>query len=275
MWRPMTLLPPSPRERPARASSATAPGGNPFGLVEALIGLVAAEVLASVAVTVFGAASGHPNQLKTFGADLANLAGVWTGFLGAVVLASLIWHRRAGEALTSWSERWRAVRSDYGIALSPWPDIPLGILVGVGSQYLLVPVFEAPLIPFVPRLYQRLGGPAHQLTGSTEGASLAVLGLFLCVGAPFVEECFFRGLLLRSLVGRLGGFGARLGPGVAIVLSALVFGLAHFEPLQFLGLFGFGVLLALLARRTGRLGAGMVAHLSFNAVTVIALALAR
>ncbi|MDA8295058.1 MAG: CPBP family intramembrane metalloprotease [Actinomycetota bacterium] len=271
----MTMPLSGPPERPAPPASATAPGGNPFGLVEALVGFVAAEVFASIAVTAFGAASGHPHQLKTFGADLANLAGVWTGFFGAVVLASLIWHHRRGEALASVSERWRAVRADYGIALSPWPDVPLGILVGVGSQYLLVPAFEAPLLPFVPHLYERLGGPAHQLTSTTQGASLAVLGLFLCVGAPFVEECFFRGLLLRALVGRLGALGARLGPGVAVVLSALVFGLAHFEPLQFLGLFGFGVLLALLARRTGRLGAGMVAHLSFNAVTVIALALAR
>ncbi len=271
----MTTPPPGLPERAARPGSSTARGGNPFGLVEALIGFAAAEVLASIALAAFGAASGHPNHLKTFGADLANLAGVWTGFFGAVVLASLIWHRRRGEAPGRLSERWRRVRADYGIAISPWPDIPLGLVVGVASQYLLVPVFEAPLLPFVPHLYQRLGGPAHQLTSTTQGVSLAVLGLFLCVGAPFVEECFFRGLLLRALVGRLGVLGERLGPAVAILLSALVFGLAHFEPLQFLGLAGFGALLALLARRTGRLGAGMVAHLSFNAVTVIALALAH
>ena len=51
-----------------------------------------------------------------------------------------------------------------------------------------------------------------------------------------VEELFFRGLLLRSLLGRTP-------PPVAIVISALLFGLAHFEAVQFAGLAVFGVVL--------------------------------
>jgi len=80
-----------------------------------------------------------------------------------------------------------------------------------------------------------------------------VLAVLVCVGSPIVEELFFRGLLLRSL---LGSF-EQLGRGSACSLdrvTALVFALVHFEALQFLGLAGFGVVLGVLAWRTGRLG---------------------
>jgi membrane protease YdiL (CAAX protease family) len=54
-------------------------------------------------------------------------------------------------------------------------------------------------------------------------------------------------------------------------LTAVCFGLAHFEALQLIGLVGFGVVLGSLAWRTGRLGPGIVAHAAFNAVTFVAL----
>ncbi|HEV8064281.1 MAG TPA: CPBP family intramembrane glutamic endopeptidase, partial [Acidimicrobiales bacterium] len=84
---------------------------------------------------------------------------------------------------------------------------------------------------------------------------------------------FFRGLLLRGLLGRLAVLGPRWGPILSLVLTGLIFGLAHFEALQFLGLAGFGVVLSYLAYRTGRLGPNMVAHIAFNTTTVIAYVL--
>jgi membrane protease YdiL (CAAX protease family) len=45
----------------------------------------------------------------------------------------------------------------------------------------------------------------------------------------------------------------------------------HLQALQFAGLFAFGVVLAVLALRTGRLAAPIVAHMAFNAVTVVVL----
>lgn len=159
--------------------------------------------------------------------------------------------------------------------MQPWPDVPLGIVVGLASQYLLVPVVEAPLLPFVHHLYSRLGHPAQTLTGHAFGPGLVVLAVLVCVGSPVVEELFFRGLLLRALMGGLKDLGPRLVPAVSILLTALVFALAHFEALQFLGLAGFGVVLGLLAWRTGRLGPSIVAHMAFNTVTIIAIVAAR
>ena len=87
--------------------------------------------------------------------------------------------------------------------------------------------------------------------------------------APAMEELFFRGLLLKGLVRvftKLGAAGgARIvGVVLAIVVDGLLFGLAHGEWVQLAGLALFGVILATVSYRTGRLGMNMVAHASLQ-----------
>ena len=98
-----------------------------------------------------------------------------------------------------------------------------------------------------------------------------MIGLATVVGAPFFEELFFRGVILRALArifGRLGG----VGPVLAVVLSGLLFGVAHAESLQLLGLAVFGIILGVVSYRTGRLGMNIVAHASFNFLALTAVA---
>jgi uncharacterized protein len=256
------------------AESRTRAIGNPFGLWEAVFGLVVGFLLSIVAVSVYEAVAGaHSGQIGT---DIADFLGLWTGFVGAAVVAS----RTGGLRLTpAEQEAPRAshgsLAEDFGFRLRPWPDIPLGIVVGVASQYLLVPALELPLQPVVHNLNSKLGHPAQQLLQPVQPdtAALVALALLVCVGSPVVEELFFRGLLLRGLLGRLAHLGPRLGPAVSIVITGIVFGLVHFEALQFLGLAGFGMVLGYLAYRTGRLGASIVAHIAFNTTTVVAFVL--
>ena len=260
-----------------------APIGNSFGLPEAMLGVVAGFVLAFLAVSVYAALAQHPRHPSQYGEDVVSLIALWAGLAGAAVVATHNAARaRPGDSAGRADRASRADRKgtgsvvrDYGLTLRPWPDIPLGIVAGVASQYLLVPVVEAPLIPFVHHLYSRLGHPAQSLTGDAFGTGLVVLAVLVCVGSPIVEELFFRGLLLRSLLGSFEQIGPRLGPALSIVVTALVFALVHFEALQFLGLAGFGVVLGLLAWRTGRLGPSIVAHMAFNTVTIIAIVVSR
>lgn len=246
---------------------------NPFGLAEALVGLAGGFVLASLLVSIVGSLvhgpGGGADKLAT---DVASLGGLWLGFVGGAVVAS-----RRQEAAGARPRRRiaGALAEDYGLEVRLWPDVPLGIVVGIACQYLLVPALELPLLPFVPDLFHRLGGPAKQLTGGQHGAALVLLGLLVCLGSPLVEELFFRGLLFRSLTGRLAGLGPRLGPVLATVVTGVVFGLVHFEALQLTALAGFGMVLCLLAWRTGRLGPGIVAHAAFNATTFVAIAFSR
>jgi membrane protease YdiL (CAAX protease family) len=262
--------------------------GNAFGLVEAMLGLLIGFALDILAVGVYLPLSGHPHDTNSLGVEISALIGLWIGLVGSVVYTSRA-HRGAGgralgsDGVTAGEQVARAPRRvstgklslDFGFNWRPAIDVPLGIAIGVASQFLLVPLLELPLVPFVPHLYKQLGKPAQQLTSNVSGVELVVLALFICIGSPIVEELFFRGLLLRSLLGRFATLGRTLGPLISIAVTAVVFGLVHFEALQFLGLAGFGAVLSVLAWRSGRLGPCVVAHASFNCATVIALALSR
>ncbi|MGA2521674.1 MAG: CPBP family intramembrane glutamic endopeptidase, partial [Acidimicrobiales bacterium] len=66
--------------------------------------------------------------------------------------------------------------------------------------------------------------------------------------------------------------GRVLGPVLAVVSDGVVFGLAHFEPLELLGLAAFGVVLAVMALRLGRLGPCIFAHATFNLIAILSVA---
>lgn len=242
---------------------------NAFGVGATLLGVLAGELVSAVLLGIAYAIAGNGHTPSTFVRDVAGLVGLWIGFVGTVIWASMA--HAANVALKV------RLRDEFGFSIR-WSDVPLGIALGLFGQYVLVLLLELPLYPFVPHLFHRLGAPARTLTSGESGTTLAVVGVLVCIGSPIVEELFFRGLLFRGLIGvardRLGW---RAVPAVlsSAALSGLIFGFVHFEALQLLALSGFGMALALVAVWTGRLGAGIVAHVTFNAVTFIALALQK
>jgi len=231
-----------------------------------LAGFVAGQILALVAVAVVAAFMGKLGQLSHLTSltvppgwvVVCELVGLWIGFVSAVVLASRL--RGTGR-----------IGRDMGLAVRPW-DMVVGPVVGVASQLILVPLLYLPLEPFVHHLHRQLSGPANHLTGGFPGADLAVIGVLTVLVVPVVEELLFRGLVLRAFLRIFGSSGRRIGPALAIVATGVVFGLAHAEWLELLGLAVFGMVLAWLAYRTQRLGPGMFAHGAFNLVAVIAVA---
>lgn len=86
-------------------------------------------------------------------------------------------------------------------------------------------------------------------------------GLVICLWVPFVEELTFRGLGF-SLLSRFGRWPAILGVG-------LLFGLAHGLVLALPIIVAFGCLLAWIRARTGSVFPGMLAHGTFNFVTLV------
>ena len=146
-------------------------------------------------------------------------------------------------------------------------DVPVGLVIGVVSQLVLVPIVSLPWIALLGKDLDDLDDSARELADkATDPLGVALLFVIVVLGAPVVEELFFRGLLQRSLL-------RRVAPVLAVAISALVFGVTHFQLLQFPALVAFGAVLGFLALRTGRLGPAIVAHMAFNAVTVIALVL--
>lgn len=91
-------------------------------------------------------------------------------------------------------------------------------------------------------------------------ATHPVGGFLLVVAvAPFTEEYLFRGMILRGLL-------TRHTVRVAVLVSAVLFGLMHANVLQFqLGLL-LGCVFGWWFVRTGSVGPGLVGHAIFNAV---------
>jgi CAAX protease family protein len=221
-----------------------------WGLGDAAAGFLVGLLASGLVAGTWAAVSGSTRV--TLGALAASQAGLWVGLLGAPVLAT----RRKGTG---------DLGRDFGLSVR-WSDTVLGVPVGILCQLVLVPLIYLPLQDLVSR--KELEAPVRRVTNRAHGVGFFVLAVVVIVGAPVVEELFFRGLVLRSLQ-------RRFGEGWAVAGSAVAFGLAHFEPLQLPALVALGVVLAVLALRTGRLGPGMFAHAAFNAVTIIALALQR
>jgi len=65
--------------------------------------------------------------------------------------------------------------------------------------------------------------------------------------------------------------GSRARGVLVVLITGAFFAVAHFEPLQFLGLWVVGMVLSLMAYRTRRLGMSISAHMSFNLVAFVAL----
>lgn len=153
------------------------------------------------------------------------------------------------------------------------PIDALGLLVGaalqavVGIAYHLARVGEDDLARPARELADRAG---------TIGVGFVVLAILVVVGAPLFEELFYRGVVLNALrrvaEERTNGPSAR-GTVLAVIGSAVWFGLIHFQPLQFPALVVVGLVCAVARLRTGRLATSIAVHMGFNAVAMITLGL--
>ncbi|PHX81101.1 MAG: hypothetical protein CK540_04450 [Thermoleophilia bacterium] len=97
--------------------------------------------------------------------------------------------------------------------------------------------------------------------------ALVVSGVTIVAAAALTEELYFRGLLYGQL-------DRRWGVAAAVVWSAGVFGLAHFEPNAFPSLFVLGLILGLLRLRTQSFWPGAAVHAANNLLAFVALLLA-
>lgn len=226
-----------------------------WALAVAAGGFVAGEVVASVLVGIIAAAVHFPGGVSALARAAeppwwyvaASLVGLWTGFAGAVYVA----RERAG--LAALPAQWRARASDVKYVV-------LGVVLQLGVD-----------LAYRPWHLRHFNQPVNHLFGGAHGAYALVIGLMTMVGAPFMEELFFRGLVFRALRGAFHARERGVALWGAIVASAVIFALAHGEVAQFAGLAAVGVVLSWLVVRTQRLTPSFLTHASFNAVALVAL----
>jgi CAAX protease family protein len=150
-----------------------------------------------------------------------------------------------------------------GLGIRPVPPrwYPIGAGAGLAAAVLawLVSVaVEQAGAPVPPH-------PVESILARADGVR-EVLVVLVAVTLPVAigEEIFFRGFAYRLLR-------ARLGVGVAIGGSALIFALVHgLDPGVWLPILPVGIILAIVVERSGSLAPAMVGHAVVNALAVLA-----
>ncbi len=126
-------------------------------------------------------------------------------------------------------------------------------LRGFGFGLFLLALWS-PVAYFLSGGHFSIDAVLRTLVGETSGVGLLLASVVVVIGAPVIEEIYYRGMLYEKL--------ARHGPLVALVGTSLLFVMAHgailIPPLLLLG-FGLG-----FKRRTKSLWYTMAAHGGWN-----------
>jgi membrane protease YdiL (CAAX protease family) len=225
----------------------------PRGLGVALAGYVIGVALAAAIAIGLRAADrpgGRAVQL------LASQLGLWAGLVGACIYVS----RRRGTG---------SLRADFG-----WQMRPIDVGLGFAGSFV-ARIVAAIVVTPAAAAFRNVRAPDRDVFDkvTTSTGAWIVIVLIVCVGAPLVEELFFRGLLQSRLV-------EVTSSTVGIVVTAILFGAAHLLAwegtitlLYGLGIVGAGLVLGLMRHASTRLGPSTWAHAFFNAQAMLAVAL--
>lgn len=233
-----------------------------FTDIAAGLGLFVASIVLAVVILFVGI----PVEPDSFSFALS-ITG-YAILIGAVVVAS---HRRGQ----------RSLANDFGLAFRP---IDLAIGVGVGVLAKIVSVVIGLIVLAVTGESPESGNLV--LSESTLWIVLSGV-LVASLLAPFAEELFFRGLVLRTIRNAALRGGDRMSQPkaqrtavvAAILLNSVLFMALHLWQsndillLVVLGLstLVFGILNSVVAIWTGRIAAPIIAHIVFNGSAVLAL----
>jgi sodium transport system permease protein len=136
-----------------------------------------------------------------------------------------------------------------------WPG---ALLIGLGAV-LVSMLIEQAQQPFVDSASE---GKIHALIDAiTAAGGLPLLVATFALAPGICEETLCRGTLLS-------GMERGVGRGAAVVVSACLFALLHLDPARFFPQFVLGMVLALLAQRTGSILPGMLVHALHNGIVV-------
>ncbi len=235
----------------------------PYGIIGLCLSLIAAILLAVIlmaaivllAYLAVAALHGQPGAHTALDTIVAALQ-VDNEFSSARLALGIFFYAAALAAilLLAW---WRGGKDWRGLLawrppLWPWRDKAIWGIAAAGLGYGFAS--SAALGYFYPKSNNWLVIPHDHL-------SAGLLLIMAVVLAPLAEETYFRGWIFTSLRYRWG-----MWP--AIVISALLFGLAHYESthLYALVVFPLGLVLAGLRERTGSALTSMLFHAVNNLI---------
>ena len=148
--------------------------------------------------------------------------------------------------------RWAKVSRSY-VQSRPWGVLAWCAVAAVGM--ILPSMGLQELMPEMPNLLEK--EMLEMMTSRWGYFSVALL-------APLVEELVFRGAILRSLLGKWP-----LRPGIAVIVSALIFSFCHGNPAQMPHAFIAGLLLGWMYWRTNSVVPGIALHWTNNTIAFV------
>ena len=220
-------------------SGPASPEPSPHDLFPSLWGglwLVVAALCVEALVDVL-VASALPGLAETEQAALGRLLA------NAVLFSALMSFKRLGYR-SLFHGRHGTLVATLALTVPPVLALVPALLVAESWVQMLL-VWLVPMSSWEQRAFE-------QMASLTPGTVVLV-----CVLAPVLEEMLFRGIILRSFL-------QRYPRGVAIVHSAGLFGLAHWNLYQFVGAMGLGLLAGWLYERTRSLWPCIALHAGYN-----------
>lgn len=108
----------------------------------------------------------------------------------------------------------------------------------------------------------RMSSEYQSASNAFYGSTLAVEFLGSAIITPILEEMLHRGVVYKRLRQMMQMW-------QAVVLSALIFAVLHFNIVQFIYAFLLGIVFALLVERTGHIYPAVLGHMIANGIAVI------
>lgn len=219
------------------------------------LGILAYPLIPVTLFAIFANGSNSESQLQDFyassGGTVLSLIMLWAGMLTGVLFAVRAYRPLGFKKLIAWK-------------FNKWDPL-IGILftgVFLLISFAITQIFNDFFTSFQDKELGNTG-----VATSAQGGWQVLIILGVCIGAPVVEEIFFRGLLLKVAI-------EKFKPFLAILISSLMFGLMHIQPTLEASIFTVisttmvGIGLAVLRLISRRLGPAVWAHIIFNTVNL-------
>jgi membrane protease YdiL (CAAX protease family) len=144
----------------------------------------------------------------------------------------------------------------------------LWFLFGIGAQFAVGIAYS--LLPINP---DDVSKPAREIfdRANENRVGLLLLGIAVGIGAPIMEELFYRGVVHRGFALLWANKNGAIWRVAPLLISSAIFASIHFQPLQFPALFAIGALCAYGFQKTSRIATAMAVHAGFNLTSVVAL----
>lgn len=140
---------------------------------------------------------------------------------------------------------------------------PAGIFLAVLCSISFILLLDKGLDPVFERIFPQSEQDYLETLQGLINSPVTSL-LYVCVLTPIIEEILMRGFVL-------GGLKNTYGVTRALMISALLFAILHFNMVQTLSAFVCGILLGMLYIKTNSIPCCILAHGIYNFVSFVAL----